>query len=47
MGRLQKYETKKGDRWMFIIEDGVNPQTGKRQRIVRKDFLKEKMPPTL
>lgn len=42
MGRLQKYETKKGDRWMFIIEDGVNPQTGKRQRIVRRGFTKRK-----
>jgi integrase len=42
MARVQKYETKKGDRWMFIIENGINPQTGARQRVVRRGFEKKK-----
>jgi integrase len=43
MARVQKYETKKGDRWMFIIENGINPQTGARQRVVRRGFEKKKL----
>jgi integrase len=42
MARVQKYETKKGDRWMFIIENGINPQTGARQRVVRRGYEKKK-----
>ncbi|WP_445430143.1 tyrosine-type recombinase/integrase [Bacillus atrophaeus] len=40
MARFEKYETKKGERHMFIIENGVDPQTGKRQRVVRRGFKK-------
>lgn len=42
LARFEKYETKQGDRWMFIIENGINPQTGKRQRIVRRGFAKKR-----
>jgi integrase len=42
MARVQKYETKKGDRWMFIIENGIDPQTGNRRRVVKRGFLKQK-----
>jgi integrase len=42
MARFQKYETKKGERWMFVIENGIDPQTGKRRRVVRRGFLKQK-----
>lgn len=42
MARYEKYETKKGIRWMYIIENGIIPGTGKRKRIVKRGFLKEK-----
>lgn len=42
MASIQKYMTKKGERWMFVIENGKDPLTGKRERIVRRGFLKEK-----
>lgn len=42
MARFQKYETKKGERWMFVIENGIDPQTGNRRRVVRRGFLKQK-----
>ena len=42
MARFEKYETKKGERWMFIIENGIDPQTGKRTRIKRRGFKKQK-----
>ena len=42
MARIQKYETKKGDRWMFVIENGIDPQTGNRRRVVKRGFLKQK-----
>ncbi|WP_027410337.1 site-specific integrase [Anoxybacteroides tepidamans] len=42
MARFQKYDTKKGERWMFVIENGIDPQTGNRRRIVRRGFLKKK-----
>jgi integrase len=42
MARFEKYETKKGERWMFIIENGIDPQTGNRRRVVRRGFLKQK-----
>ncbi|WP_153124604.1 site-specific integrase [Peribacillus tepidiphilus] len=42
MARFQKYDTKKGERWMFVIENGIDPQTGARQRIVRRGFKKKK-----
>lgn len=42
MARFEKYKTMKGIRWMYIIETGINPQTGKRRRIVKRGFTKEK-----
>lgn len=42
MASFQKYNTKKGERWMFIIENGIDPQTGNRRRIVRRGFEKQK-----
>lgn len=42
MASIQKYTTKNGDRWMFVIENGKDPITGKRERIVRRGFMKEK-----
>lgn len=42
MARYEKYETKKGIRWKYIVETGVNPQTGKRKRIVKRGFAKER-----
>jgi len=42
VARIQKYETKKGDRWMFVIENGIDPQTGNRRRVVKRGFLKQK-----
>lgn len=42
MARFEKYDTKKGERWMFIIENGIYPQTGNRRRVVRRGFLKQK-----
>lgn len=43
MASIQKYELKDGkERWMYVIETGTNPATGKRERIVKRGFLKEK-----
>ncbi|MEC0490214.1 site-specific integrase [Bacillus licheniformis] len=42
MAYVKKYETKKGDRWMYVVENGIDPQTGTRRRIVKKGFLKQK-----
>ena len=42
MASIQKYQTQKGDRWMYTIENGIDPSTGKRSRIVKRGFLKEK-----
>ncbi len=42
MASFQDYETKKGKRWMFVIENGIDPKTGKRRRIVKRGFKKEK-----
>lgn len=42
MASFQKYKTKKGEFWMFVIEHGIDPQTGKRRRIVRRGFEKRK-----
>lgn len=42
MARYEKYETKSGQRWMYIVEGGINPQTGKRRRIVKRGFKREK-----
>ncbi|SDN50667.1 Site-specific recombinase XerD [Fictibacillus solisalsi] len=42
MAYVKKYETKKGDRWMYVVENGIDPQTGARKRIVKKGFVKHK-----
>lgn len=42
MARYEPYKIKKGVRWKFIIENGIDPRTGKRDRIVRGGFLKRK-----
>ena len=31
MVRYEKYKKMKGIRWMYIIETGINSQTGKRR----------------
>ncbi|KQL17647.1 tyrosine-type recombinase/integrase [Cytobacillus solani] len=42
MAYIKKYKTKKGDRWMYVVENGIDPQSGQRRRIVKKGFVKEK-----
>ncbi len=43
MASVQKYILKDGkERWMYVIENGTDPITGKRERIVKRGFLKEK-----
>lgn len=42
MASYDTYNTKKGVRWKFIIENGIDPRTGKRDRIVRGGFMKRK-----
>jgi integrase len=42
MASFQKYQTKQGDRWMFVVENGIDPQSGNRRRIVRRGFKKQK-----
>ncbi|MBD8521846.1 site-specific integrase [Lysinibacillus fusiformis] len=43
MASVQKYKLKDGkERWMYVIENGTNPISGKRERIVKRGFLKEK-----
>ncbi|USK34167.1 Arm DNA-binding domain-containing protein [Bacillus sp. F19] len=42
MAYVKKYQTKKGERWINVVENGVDPQTGSRRRIVKKGFLKQK-----
>ncbi|MFL0365332.1 tyrosine-type recombinase/integrase [Pseudobacillus sp. 179-B 2D1 NHS] len=42
MALIKKYDTAKGERWMIIIENGKDPQTGARRRVVKRGFLKQK-----
>lgn len=42
MAYVKKYQTKKGERWMYVVENGIDPQTGSRRRIVKKGFIKQK-----
>ncbi len=42
MAYVKKYETQKGDRWMYVVENGIDPQTGSRRRIKKKGFIKQK-----
>jgi len=40
---IQKYTLNSGeDRWMYVIENGINPGTGKRSRVVKRGFKKER-----
>ncbi|RKQ32311.1 site-specific integrase [Oceanobacillus halophilus] len=38
MASFQKYTTKKGQMWMFKMDTGINPETGKRQTSTRRGF---------
>ncbi|QYF82862.1 tyrosine-type recombinase/integrase [Brevibacterium sp. PAMC21349] len=42
MAYVKKYQTKKGERWMYVVENGIDPQIGNRRRIVKKGFSKQK-----
>jgi len=42
MAYVKKYQTKKGERWMYVVENGIDPQIGNRRRIVKKGFIKQK-----
>ncbi|MED5101118.1 tyrosine-type recombinase/integrase [Niallia sp. FSL W8-0177] len=42
MSYVSKYQTKQGERWKFVAENGLDPKTGARRRIVRKGFIKQK-----
>ncbi|MEK5108549.1 tyrosine-type recombinase/integrase [Cytobacillus sp. FSL K6-0129] len=42
MSYVSSYQTKQGERWKFVVENGINPQNGARKRVVRKGFLKRK-----
>lgn len=41
MASYQKYKTKSGDRWLFKMYVGKDPQTGEPIRITRRGFLKK------
>lgn len=42
MASYQKYTTKQGQLWMFKIDTGINPETGKRQTTTRRGFKTKK-----
>lgn len=42
MASFQKYETKQGKLWLFKMDTGINPQTGKRQTTTRRGFNTKK-----
>ncbi|SOC39074.1 site-specific integrase [Ureibacillus acetophenoni] len=42
MASFQKYNTKKGQMWLFIIDTGIDPETGKRQQAKRRGFKTKK-----
>lgn len=39
---FQKYTTKQGQLWMFKMDTGINPETGKRQTTTRRGFNTKK-----
>ena len=39
MASFKKYKTKKGDRWMFKIYAGIDPETGHKTQTTRRGFL--------
>ncbi|MGZ9871796.1 site-specific integrase [Priestia endophytica] len=42
MASFQKYSTKQGQKWMFKMDTGINPETGKRQTTTRRGFKTKK-----
>lgn len=42
MASFQKYETKKGLQWLFKMDTGINPVTGKRSTTTRRGFQTKK-----
>ncbi|WP_062349876.1 tyrosine-type recombinase/integrase [Bacillus kwashiorkori] len=42
MASFQKYQTKQGQLWMFKMDTGINPETGKRQTATRRGFKTKK-----
>jgi hypothetical protein len=42
MASFQKYSTKQGQLWMFKMDTGINPETGKRQTTTRRGFKTKK-----
>lgn len=42
MASFQKYETKKGQMWLLIMDAGIDPKTGKRQQVKRRGFKTKK-----
>lgn len=42
MASFQKYTTKQGQMWMFKIDTGINPETGRRQTTTRRSFKTKK-----
>src|SRR4051812_3507783 len=42
MASFQKYQTKQGQMWLFKMDTGINPLTGKRQTTTRRSFKTKK-----
>jgi integrase len=42
MASFQKYTTKQGQMWLFKLDTGINPETGKRQTTTRRGFKTKK-----
>ncbi|MFJ7995473.1 tyrosine-type recombinase/integrase [Peribacillus frigoritolerans] len=42
MASYQKYTTKQGQLWLFKMDTGINPETGKRQTTTRRGFNTKK-----
>ncbi|WP_028983276.1 tyrosine-type recombinase/integrase [Sporolactobacillus terrae] len=41
MPSFQKYDTKQGKRWLFKLDLGIDPKTGKRRTTTRRGFLRK------
>lgn len=42
MASFQRYSTKQGQMWLFKMDTGINPQTGKRKTTTRRGFKTKK-----
>ncbi|SDH22694.1 AP2-like DNA-binding integrase domain-containing protein [Aneurinibacillus thermoaerophilus] len=42
MASFQKYKTKDGEKWMFKMDVGIDPATGKRKTTTRRGFKTKK-----